>query len=93
MTETPSPRTRRLALAGAVLALIVAIVWTVVVPDKADTTSGLQSAAIRLAHPLTWVLLAGFCATFAMGAAKSVRDFLAWAALGSYAAFLLAVML
>ncbi|GAA5161263.1 hypothetical protein [Ornithinimicrobium tianjinense] len=86
-------RSRVLGAAGAVAALGMSTLWTVVVPDKADTTAGLQSLAIRWGHPVCWALLAGVGLAVALDAPRRVRDPLAWAALGSYAAFLLALAL
>lgn len=82
-----------LGLAGAAVAAGMTVVWTVVVPDKADTTSGLQSLAIRWGHPLTWAFLCGLGLAYAAGTPRSVRDPLAWAALASYAVFLAALSL
>lgn len=84
---------RAVGLAGAVLAAVLTVVWVVVVPDKAEETTGLQSWAVRLGHPLTWALLTVFGLGFAAGAPRRVLDVLAWAALGCYAVFLLATVL
>ncbi len=40
-------RKQILAYAAAVVAACMAVLWTVVVPDKAAETEGLQSLAIR----------------------------------------------
>lgn len=84
---------RTLGLAGAVAAVGMTAVWTVVVPDKADATTGLQSLVIRWGHPACWALLAGVGLSVALDAPRRVRDPLAWSALGSYGAFLLALAL
>lgn len=84
------PRTgkrRALALAGAAAAAGMTVVWCVVVPDKADETTGLQSMAIRWGHPATWALLTAFGVLVAVDAPKPLRDAVAWASLGCYAAF------
>ena len=86
-------RSRVLGVAGAVAAVGMTTLWTVVVPDKADTTTGLQSLAIRWGHPACWALLAGVGLAVALDAPRRVRDPLAWSALGSYGAFLLALAL
>lgn len=84
---------RAVGLAGAALAAVLTVVWVVVVPDKADETTGLQSWAVRLAHPLTWALLTAFGLAFAAGAPRRLLDTLAWSALGCYGVFLLATTL
>lgn len=84
---------RVLGLLGAVAAAGMTVLWVVVVPEKAAATEGLQSAAIRLGHPLSWALLTALGLAVAAGAPKGLRDGLAWAALAAYAAFLLALLL
>src|SRR5690606_28699617 len=49
---------RTLALAGSVVAAGLSALWVVVVPDKAEATTGLQALAIRWGHPGSWALLA-----------------------------------
>lgn len=88
-----APRRRTLALAGALVAAGMTVLWLVVVPDRADTTSGLQSLAIRYGHPLSWALLTGLALSHAADAPKALRDGLGWGALASYAVFLAALAL
>lgn len=88
-----APRRRTLALAGALVAAGLTVLWLVVVPDRADTTSGLQSLAIRYGHPLSWALLTGLALSHTADAPKALRDGLGWAALASYAVFLAALAL
>ena len=93
-SSPPTTRRRRaLGLVGAVGAAGLAVLWTAVVPDKADTTTGVQAALIRWGHPASWALLSGLGLAVTVGAPKAVRDPLAWAALGSYLAFLAALAL
>lgn len=96
-TSTPLPwhqrHRRTLGLPGAAVAAGMTILWVAVVPDKADATHGIQSLAIRWGHPASWAFLTGVGLSVAAGAPKSVREALAWSALGSYAAFLVALML
>ena len=88
-----SPRRRRiLGLVGAAVASLLAVVWLVVVPEKADETSGLQAALIRYGHPACWALLAGAGAAYAAGRPHTSR-LLGYAALACYAAFVLAFVL
>lgn len=85
---------RRLIGAAAVLGcLVLAGVWTVVVPDKAETAPALQAFVVRWGHPVCWVLLAGTAASWAFGGPRRLTEGLAYAALASYAAFLLATVL
>ncbi len=100
MSEAPAPdqpwhlrHRRALGLAGAAVAAVMTVVWVVVVPDRAEETTGLRSWVVRLGHPATWALLTVFGLGVAAGAPRRVLDVLAWSALGCYAAFLLATTL
>lgn len=84
---------RLLGLVGAAVAAGTAALWVVVVPDRAETTEGLQSLAIRFGHPISWALLSALGLAVAAGAPRRVRDALAWSALAAYLAFLLALLL
>lgn len=86
-------RQRVLGLGGAAVAAAMAVLWTVVVPDKAASTAGVQEWLIRWGHPASWALLTAVGVATAAGAPKGVRDLLAWAALASYGAFLGALAL
>ena len=89
----PDPRRRRtLGLVGAAVATVLAVVWLVVVPEKADEASGLQAALIRYGHPACWALLAGAGVAYAAGRPHTSRA-LGYAALACYAAFVLAFVL
>lgn len=89
ITDQPAParRRRRLALAGTVAAVGMTVLWSLVVPDKADHTSGLQSLAIRWGHPATWALLAALGVLVATDAPKRIRAAVGYASLGCYGAF------
>lgn len=87
---------RRRGLIGSVVAVAaigLAVLWLVVVPEKATTTTGVQSLTIRYAHSLCWVLLAASAGTYALRAPARITRALAWSALGAYAAFLLTLFL
>ena len=88
----PDPRRRTLGLVGAAVAAVLAVVWLVVVPEKADEASGLQAALIRYGHPACWALLAGAGVAYAAGRPHTSRV-LGYAALACYAAFVLAFVL
>lgn len=82
---------RPLGIAAAILAALLALLWTQVVPDRAATAPPLQSAVIRWAHPACWALLAAAALCWALGAARRVTETLAWLALGAYGAFLVSL--
>jgi hypothetical protein len=84
---------RTLALAGSVVAAGLSALWVVVVPDKAEATTGLQALAIRWGHPGSWALLAVLGAAVAADAPVRLRSALAWSALACYAAFVVALLL
>lgn len=84
---------RALGVGGAVLATGMAVLWTVVVPDRAAEVDGLQELAIRWGHPATWALLAVLGVLVATDAPKGLQTAVGWASLGCYAAFLLALNL
>ncbi|GGK67641.1 hypothetical protein [Ornithinimicrobium pekingense] len=84
---------RALGIAGAAAAAGMTALWLVVVPERAAVTGGLQSWALRWGHPASWACLTGVGLTVATGAPRRWRDVLAWAALGCYAVFLVALVL
>ncbi len=100
MTTTPSPARRffarhrtPLAVGGLVVSLGLAALWLVVVPERAESTSGAQSWLIRYGHSICWVLLATTAALVLARAPKRAIDLTAWAALAAYVAFLGATVL
>ncbi|MFC0483721.1 hypothetical protein [Pseudarthrobacter scleromae] len=84
---------KALGLAGAAAAAGMAVVWTVIVPDKAAQTSGVQELAIRWGHPVCWALLAVVGVLVALDAPKRTRDGIAITAAACYAAFLAGTLL
>lgn len=100
MTTNPSPArpflTRHrtsLAVGGLIVSLGLAALWLVVVPERAESTTGVQSWLIRYGHSLCWALLATTAALVLARAPKRAIDLTAWAALAAYAAFLGATLL
>lgn len=89
----PTRRRVILGLGGALAAAGMTALWLVVVPDKADTTDGLQSAAIRYGHPGTWALLCLLGMLVAADAPPRARTVVGGLSLASYAAFLAALAL
>jgi hypothetical protein len=97
---TPTTRARsllerhRTAVGGAaaVVCAVLAVVWLLVVPEQADQAGPLRAAVIRLGHPLCWGLLSVTGVLFAVGAPRPLVQTVAYAALASYGAFLLALL-
>ncbi|MDT0166747.1 hypothetical protein Q9R32_14425 [Actinotalea sp. AC32] len=92
LADRRARRRRRLGVVGAVVATGAAALWTVVVPERAETATGLREAAIRYGHPVCWGLLAVVGLLVALDAPRRARDAVAYAAGASYAAFLLALL-
>ncbi|GAA3856741.1 hypothetical protein [Tessaracoccus defluvii] len=90
--QRPQRRTA-LALAGAALAAGGAVLWSFVVPDRADIAHGLRAAAIRYGHPAAWALLCLWCLLVAARAPVRARAAAAYAALAAYLAFLAGLLL
>ncbi|WAB82177.1 hypothetical protein OVN18_03995 [Microcella daejeonensis] len=104
MSTESTPRASRIAAllarhrrlvgaAAAAIALALAVLWVIVVPEKAAETTGVQRFALEWAHPLCWLLLAVAGALHAMRAPDRLRDAVGWSALVAYGAFLLALLL
>lgn len=88
----PRRNRRALGVVGALIAAALAVVWILVVPEQAATTTGVQSAVIRWGHPLCWALLAVVGILIAVDAPRRIRDAVALLAAGSYAAFLIGML-
>lgn len=91
----PARRTsarRALGAAGGVVAAGMAVLWTVVVPGRAEHVTGLQEVAIRVGHPACWALLAVTGLLVAVDAPRRLRDASAYAAVIAYAVFLVALL-
>lgn len=84
---------RALGLVGAAVAAGMAVLWTFVVPERADEATGVREVAIRAGHPAAWALLAVFGMLVALGAPERARSVVAWAALAAYGAFVAALLL
>ena len=82
-----------LGLAAIAIALGLAALWLVVVPEKAETSTGLASWLLRFGHSLCWLLLAATAALWMARAPRRAIDLTAWAALAAYGGFLLALWL
>lgn len=100
MTSTPSPirgfftRHRTLlAATGLAVSVGLALLWLVVVPERANETTGVQSWLIRYAHSLCWALLAMVAVLVLARAPQRAIDTAAWSALAAYVAFVAATLL
>lgn len=92
----PSPWPRRhrpLGWAAAAVAAGMAGVWLVVVPGKAEETTGVQELAIRWGHPACWALLAVVGVLVAVDAPRRTRDAVAITAAACYAGFIAGMVL
>lgn len=74
-------------------AAVLAVVWLIAVPDKANEVGEFQTWAIRYAHSLCWVFVAAALALYAVRAPRRSIELTAWIALLAYAVFILAVAL
>lgn len=86
-------RRRPVGLAAIVIALGLAALWLVVVPEKAATSTGIAAWMLRFGHSLCWLLLAATAALWTARAPRRAVDLTAWAALAAYGGFLLALWL
>lgn len=93
LREWARPHRTLLGLGAAAVAVALAALWLVVVPEKASETTGVQRFVLRYAHSLCWTLLAVAAGAWAVRAPRRVVTAAAWSALAAYAAFLLAVVL
>lgn len=84
---------RPVGLAAIVIALGLAALWLVVVPEKAATSTGIAAWMLRFGHSLCWLLLAATAALWTARAPRRAVDLTAWAALAAYGGFLLALWL
>jgi hypothetical protein len=84
---------RTLGIAGAGASAGLTALWTIVAPEKADATGGVQEFAIRWGHPACWALLTVVGLLVAFDAPKHVRDAVAYAAGACYVVFLVATLL
>lgn len=80
-------------MAAAAAAAGLTALWCVVVPDKAETTQGLQSFLIRWGHPASWACLTALALLVVADAPPRPRTVAGTAALATYVAFLAALLL
>ncbi|HSF99430.1 MAG TPA: hypothetical protein VLA55_12115 [Ornithinibacter sp.] len=83
---------RPLLAAGAGLAAAMSVLWFRVLPDAVDGATGWAWLALRLGHGVCWALLAASMVVGVANGPRRLRAGLAWGALASYAAFVLALV-
>lgn len=71
-------------------ALAIATLYLFVVPEQAESATGLERLIIEYAHSLVWVLLAAALALWTYSRSPKARSILAYSALALYAVFLFA---
>ncbi len=87
---------RHRSVVGGVAALgatVLAVMWLVLVPDKAGDVGPVQSWLLRYAHSLCWAFLAVAAAGWAVRAPRLASRWPACGALAAYVAFLAALAL
>ncbi len=84
---------RPLGFVGATASAGMVALWLIVVPDKAQATSGVQSLAIHYGHPAAWACLTVLGLLVAADAPQSCRNVVSWTGLVSYVAFLVSLAL
>lgn len=86
-------RHRRPALlVAAAGATAMTVLWFRVLPGAVDEAQGWQEVALRQGHGTCWALLALSLVVAAADGPPRLRSGLAWTALGTYAAFVLALV-
>lgn len=78
-----------LGLIAAVIALGVAALYLVIVPEQSENTTGFVKLVLLYGHSLCWLLLAGAFATWALNGPRRIYATLAYSALAVYGIFML----
>lgn len=73
---------------GAVIAVLVASIYLIVVPEQAKQTTGIVSFTLRYAHSICWVLIAASSTLWAADKYPNIMRLSAYSALVSYLAFM-----
>ena len=79
-------------LGGALIALVVAAVYFIVVPDRAEDVEGIAKIILLYGHSVCWVLIAQACTLWAFGRGR-LGGLLLYVALAVYAIFLVSLIL
>lgn len=73
---------------AVIIALAVAALYYVVVPEEAAHAVGIQRFILLYGHTICWLLLATAGSLWTLNKARSAQVFFAYAALGSYVIFM-----
>lgn len=73
---------------GAIIALIIAVIYFVVIPGKVLEASGMQKLVLLYGHSLCWVLLSTACYLWGMKKHRKVTVFFAYSAFITYIIFI-----
>ena len=98
MNRRAESRRRGLWIGAGIAAAALCVLWCFVVPEKANSAVGVQSATIRIAHPLCWGLFAAAAFGYAWRRpagkrGEQLRTMLVSGAGVSYAGFATALLL
>lgn len=81
-----------IGLLCAVISIVVAIVYLIIVPEEASNAHGVQRLVLTYGHSLCWVFLAGASALWALERSLRLSALLAYAGLAVYVAFMIALL-
>lgn len=84
---------RRYGSVGAVMALLLAGVYLVLVPDAVERADGIVKMILLYGHSLCWLLLGGASVWWAVVGSNKWSALLAYSALGVYGCFLVTLLL
>ena len=73
---------------GAIIALIIAVIYIVVIPGEVLKASGMQKLVLLYGHSLCWVLLSMASCLWGMKKHKKLTAFFAYSALITYIIFI-----
>ena len=78
---------------GAIIALIIAVIYFVIIPGEALEASGMQKLVLLYGHSLCWVLLSMASCIWGMKKHKKLTAFFAYSALITYVIFIGVLMI
>lgn len=92
MKEYIKAHKKVLGTIGVVVALGVAVLYAIIIPGEAGTTSGVLRYILMYAHSACWVLLATASALWAIGRSPRFITGVAYGALALYVLFICTFM-
>ena len=78
---------------GAIIALIIAVIYFVVIPGEALEASGIQKLVLLYGHSLCWVLLSIASYLWGMKKHRKLTAFFAYSAFITYILFISILMI